>query len=182
MNFLFRISKMYTPDFLKKKELVKLSRVTASVFDTAIPSMTGLSFKECLATFARFTASNVDDAINKGNNLQAIQDKLYHGAYEIGVRIRKQFHVADASDVMEASRFLYRILGIDFEGTEQGAIVISECFFSQYYSSSQCRVISSLDAGLIAGLSNGGEMKFLERITEGSPFCKAQVQFKEQFS
>jgi shikimate kinase len=113
-------------------------------------------------------------------DLLTIQDLLYQGAYEFGHKFRKQFRVTTARDVMEASRFLYKILKIDFKGSEKGAITISQCFFSQHYSPSTCRVISSLDAGLIAGLSGNGGLSFSERITEGSASCNAQFYFKEK--
>ena len=73
-------------------------------------------------------------------------------------RSEKDSVYSTINDVMSASRLLYRILGIDFHGTEQGTIMISKCFFSRTYSSSTCHVISSLDAGMIAGLSGGGAM------------------------
>jgi len=180
MNLLFRISKMYTPDYVKKRELMNLFRITASAFKRIVASTTGLSFEECLAEYAHFTKSEIDKAIRSGEDLQKIQDQLYNSAYEFGKKFRRQFRISTTRDVMEASRFLYRILGIDFQGTELGTIIISKCFFSQYYSPSTCRVISSLDAGLIAGLSEGGGMIFSERITEGSKSCKAQLLSKER--
>ena len=180
MNFLFQVSKLYVPEYLKKRELMILFQITASAFERSIPESTGGSFDECLAAFARFTKSEVDRALSTGEDLQTVQDMLYKGAYEFGSKFREQFRVSSAGEVMEASRFLYKMLGIDFQGTEKGAITISKCFFSQHYSPSTCQVISSLDAGLIAGLSGSGELSFSERITEGSTSCNAQFIFKEQ--
>jgi predicted hydrocarbon binding protein len=181
MNFLFHVSKLYIPEYKKKRELMNLFQITASAFERTIPETRGLSFDECLVAFARFTKSEVDEAIRTGEDLLTIQDLLYQGAYEFGHKFRKQFRVSTARDVMEASRFLYTILGIDFKGTEKGSITISKCFFSQHYSTSTCCVISSLDAGMIAGLSGGGRLTFSERITEGSTSCNAHFIFKEQF-
>jgi hypothetical protein len=181
MNLLFKISKTYIPVYVKKRELMNLFYITASAFETSVPPMAGLSFEECLTEFAHFTKSEVEQMGRKGGDIQAIQDWLYQGAYEFGAKLRKRFRISTASDVMDASRFLYHILGIDFRGTKQGTITISQCFFSRYYSSSICGVISSLDAGMLAGLSAGGRMSFSERMTEGSQFCKAQLLFKGQF-
>jgi hypothetical protein len=180
MNLLFIVSKIYIPAFLKKKELMNLFRMTASAFGRTVPSMERKSFDECLTEFAIFTKSQVDDLIIQGGDPKAVQDRLYQGAFEFGEKYRKRFHVSTINDIIAVSRLLYSILGIDFQGTEQGTITISKCFFSHTYSSSTCRVISSLDAGMIAGLSGGGEMTFSKRITEGSEFCQAQFIFKEQ--
>lgn len=180
MTLLFRISKIYLPAFLKKRELKNLFHITASAFDRTVPSMEGLTFKDCLAEFARFTKSEVDQLIIRGEDLQTIQDRMFHGAYDFGDKFRKRFRVSTTRDVMAVSRLLYGVLGIDFQGTDQGTIKISKCYFSNIYSSSTCRVIASLDAGMIAGLSGRGGMTFSERITEGSECCKAQFILNEQ--
>ena len=164
---------------MKKRELMTLFQITASAFERTIPESIGGSFDECLIAFARFTKSEVDRAMSTGGDLLTIQDLLYQGAYEFGHKFRKQFRMSTVRDVMEASRFLYKILGIEFKGTEKGTITISKCFFSQHYSPSTCRVISSLDAGMIAGLSSRGGLSFSKRITEGSTSCNAQFIFKE---
>jgi hypothetical protein len=180
MNVLFKISEMYIPSFLKKRELMKLFRITASAFETTVPSMAGLSFEECLEEFAHFTKKEVDHSINKNGEIQKIQDRLYQGAYEFGNKFRKRFRVSSIGDVMAVGRLLYGILGINFQGTTQGTITISKCLFSHTYSSSTCRTISSLDAGMIAGLSGGGIMAFSGRIKDGFESCKAQFILKEQ--
>jgi hypothetical protein len=174
MNLLFMISKIYIPAFVKKKELMNLFEIAASAFEKTVPPMEGLSFNECLAQFAHFTKLEVDKLNLRDEDLPTIQDLLHQSAYEFGYKFRKQFRISTTRDVMEVSRFLYKILGIEFKGTEKGSITISKCFFSQCYSPSTCRAMSSLDAGIIAGLSGGGTLAFSERITEGSKSCKAQ--------
>jgi hypothetical protein len=181
MNLLLKIAIIYIPPFLKRRELMKLFHLTASTFEKPIPPMADLSFEECLAEFAHFTKSEVDQLIIRHEDLQTVQDRLFQGAYAFGDKFRRIFRVSSTSDVIAVSRLLYRVLGIDFQGTEQGTIKISKCFFSKIYSSTTCHVISSLDAGMIAGLSGGNEMIFSERITEGAESCIAQFILKEQF-
>ncbi len=182
MNLLFHLASLYTPQYRKKRELINLFRVTALAFEKTLPSISHFSLSECLDQYARFTASSVHDAISGKIDLKNIQTQLYKSAYEIGRKFREQFGISCLNDAMEASRLLYSILGIDFRGDARGAIAISCCFFSQYYSPDTCRVISSLDAGLIAGLSGGEGLEFSERITEGYRLCKAQILFKERLS
>ena len=74
---------------------------------------------------------------------------------------------------MDIGRVLYRILDIDLQGDARGEVVISRCYFSRFYSGEVCRLMSAMDRGLFAGLSNGGELTFSSRITEGQPCCRA---------
>jgi hypothetical protein len=180
MNLLFKISEIYLPSWIKKKELMNLFRITASAFESTVPPTAGLSFEECLAAFAHFTKFEIDQLMIRNKDLHTIQDRLYHSAYEFGDKFRIRFRVSSISDVMAVSRFLYRILGIDFQGTHKGSITICKCFFSEIYSSSTCRVISSLDSGMMAGLSGGGGLIFSHRITEDFDACKARYFSKEQ--
>jgi hypothetical protein len=76
------------------------------------------------------------------------------------------------------SELVYKIIRIDLQGGPEGHILIRKCFFSHYYSYEVCRVISSLDEGLLAGISGGGRLKFDQRITEGHDCCRARLLFE----
>ena len=54
-----------------------------------------------------------------------------------------------------------------------GEIVVTDCYFSRFYTPEQCAVMSSVDSGIIAGLCGGGTLTFTERITEGCRRCRA---------
>ena len=54
-----------------------------------------------------------------------------------------------------------------------GEIVVTDCYFSRFYTPEQCAVMSSVDSGIIAGLCGGGTLTFTERITEGCRQCRA---------
>ena len=179
MNVLLRMAEWRLPEFLKKKELEKLIRLTASPFGIEAFPLDGLSYDECLAEYARFTRAAVDRCIVQGGNLRDIQDRLFHEAFTYGTRWRKRFGVSDGGDIMRAGRILYRAIGIDFHGTDRGFVEIGQCFFSRYYSPATCQAISSLDAGIMAGLSGGGTFAFSQRITEGFATCKALLTTKE---
>jgi hypothetical protein len=70
------------------------------------------------------------------------------------------------------------MLAIDLRADEQGSVVVDRCAFAAWYSPRVCRLMSSLDAGLLAGLTRGGRLTFSERITEGSPRCLAAISWK----
>lgn len=170
---------IYTPMFIKKKALEELFHYTAVAFECEVPKLEGLSFNECLLKYALFTKEEAEKSIQLGHDLQAIKKQLYQNAYQLGEKFRKRFRITTTEEVMSVGKIFYRILGIEFHGTVQGDITISRCFFSQFYSRQVCQVISSLDEGVVAGLSGGGQLVFTQRITESRDCCKADFVLKE---
>ena len=177
-----RIAERLTPGFLKKRELNKLFDVVASAFGSVAPPTTDLSYPESLALFAKFTAMETAKALERHADIESIRNLLYQGAYDFGMKFRKQWGISDTSEVMEVGRMLYGFLGIEFNGSSEGRIEITKCMFADYYSAQTCRMISSLDEGMMAGLSAGGTLAFSQRITEGFHSCRAHFTPKEQSS
>jgi hypothetical protein len=180
LKLFLNIAHWYVPAFLKKKELSKLFNITAEAFGCAAPSISDLSFEESLEQYAQFTRTLAEKIHSGSSHLQRIQNQLYHNAYELGDTYRELFHVSTLTEAMDVCKILYRILGIDFRSTVNGKIEIPSCYFSTYYSASTCRLISFLDAGLMAGLSGGGRLTFFKRITEGFHCCRAEILLEEQ--
>lgn len=179
MSFRLFLAERYMPEFIKKRELGNLFQLTASAFARKAPSLSHLSFDDCLGEYALFTRTSVDQAGNGDEEIAALQDRLFRQAFEYGRLWRRRLGITTMKEVMRAGRVLYRAIGIQFRGTDQGLIEISECFFSRYYSPATCRVISSLDAGIMAGLSDGKLLSFSQRITEGFECCKGQMSMKD---
>jgi hypothetical protein len=165
------MSARWLPPLLRKRQIGKLLRLTAEAFDAEAPSLRGLSLDDSLKTFATFTRDEAGKALRTGRNLDPIASTLYHRAFELGRQCRKWLRIGDTEGVMSAARVLYGICNIDFQGTREGEVTVSRCFFSEYYSGAVCRVISSLDAGLLAGMSGGRQLTFSQRITEGAGAC-----------
>jgi hypothetical protein len=176
MNLLLPIAEIWTPEQIKKRELRNLFAITAAAFGSNPPSIAQLSFDQCLIAYADFTKIQADLAIARGDDF--VHKRLFDGMYRFGKKYRRLFSVSSMRDLMRVSRLLYAILGIDFQGDEQGVITIRRCFFSRCYSADTCRMISSLDAGLLAGL--GGILTFSQRITEGFEFCSATLTLKDE--
>ena len=170
----------HTPTIVKRQALVQLFRATASAFQADMPRLAGLSREQCLLAYARFTADQADEALRQGGDLSALQERLYQNAYRLGRTPGWLLRVRSVDDVMALGRSLYDILDIDFDGSGSGSvsgsgeITISRCYFSSYYSPEVCQVMSAMDRGLLAGLAGGGELVFVERITEGQPCCRAR--------
>lgn len=174
MGFAIVISGLYIPGFIKKPMLEKLFHATADAFRVGTPSLQGLPYKDCLKLYAEFTKEQSDKLVRQGTT-RPTEARLFENASRIGKEVRNRFHIRSIEEVMRVGRVLYRQLGIDFHGAASGDIQVNRCFFSAYYSRDICRLVSSLDAGVIAGLSGGGKLTFSSRITEGLSCCKAHL-------
>ncbi|MBN1933819.1 MAG: hypothetical protein JW934_04090 [Anaerolineae bacterium] len=159
----------------RKQVLAALLRATAQALGAPVPSIARLSADECLRRYALFTQDRVAAAIQNGDDLDALQDRLYRNAYRLGRACRWVFRPRSVADAMALGRILYRLLDIEFQGDADDNAVVSRCYFSRFYSGQVCRVMSAADRGMFAGLSNGGQLVFSTRITEGQAQCRAHL-------
>lgn len=183
MSLRLKIVQFYCPAFIKKQKLSDLFDLTAQAFEADPPDLSGKSLDEYLFHYALFTKSAAEKALQNANlSQQKVKNNLYKNAYRLGQRIKKQLGLRTFEDVMTASKFLYQILGIDFEGNQNGEIIINKCHFSEFYSSEVCELISALDEGMLAGMSGGGKLTFYQRITEDKDCCKANFEINRMVS
>ena len=171
MSMLLKIMHFYIPKFIRKKKLNELFRLTADAFQSELPELRGLSFAECLLKYALFTKEQAERYLQSGRPLEEVKYRLYQNSYTFGQNLRKNLHILTWEESVTVLQVIYKLIGIDFHCDRQGEIIIKQCFFSKYYSGGVCRLISSLDEGLAAGLS-GGKLCFNQRITEGESCCK----------
>ena len=176
MNLLLAIAEQHIPVGLRKKELNKLFQLTASAFGCTTPALKGMDYQACLRHYALFTKRSVYQLGEQEERMARIRQQLFQQAFQYGQGWRKKFGLSTMSEVMRAAKVLYRAIGIEFKGNEQGDIEIDRCFFSHYYTSATCWVISALDSGLMAGLAGGGKLSFSQRITEGATSCRAKFE------
>ncbi|HXZ99108.1 MAG TPA: hypothetical protein VEK76_02050 [Candidatus Binatia bacterium] len=174
MTLAGQILRFHAPGVARRRALRELLQVTADAFGVISPSADG-SVDELLQRYAAFTAEQAKAALRSGRDLRATRRALYVSTFGMGGRLRQQLGVKSAADVMVAARAVYRVLGIDLRGTIDGEIRIERCYFSRLYSAPVCDLISTLDQGLLAGLSGGGRLEFRQRITEGAPRCLATL-------
>ncbi len=159
---------------VNRQALLLLFRSTAAAFRSDMPRLAGHPWDECLLAYARFTAQHAEAALRGRDGLAELQERLYRNAYRLGRMPGRLLRVQSVDRVMALGRFLYSTLDIDFMGNGSGEITISRCYFSSFYSPEVCRLMSSMDRGLLAGLTGRGELAFTERITEGRPCCRAR--------
>ena len=182
MNIAVKLLQRYTPTFVKKWALHDLFVATAAAFDCAAPAYKGLSYQECLRLYAQFTQSQVAAITGDGRDLGAVEQRLYANAQQLGKKYARLLHIRSQAEMMVVGRLLYGILEIDFQSNLQGEVVIRRCYFSQFYTGPVCEVMSAMDRGLFAGLSNGGQLCFATRITEGAPCCLAHFALHKWLS
>jgi hypothetical protein len=163
----------HMPAVVKRQALAQLFRSTAAAFECEMPRLRGLSREECLHEYAHFTAQHAEEAARNGSDLVSLQDRLYRNAYRLGRVPGRLLGVRGMDDVMALGRTLYSLLDIEFQGDGRGEIIISRCYFSDFYSPQACQVIAAIDHGLLAGLAGGGKLVFSSRITEGHSCCRA---------
>ena len=179
MNLLVTLLQIHTPEYVKKRALIQLFKFTAAAFGCEAPPLARLSSDEGLLQYALFTQSHVEGLIRSARDLETVQHRLYQNAVELGKLHGKRLRIHTVKDTMAIGRVLYRILGIEFQGNAQGEVIIRRCYFSRFYSSQVCQIMSAMDRGLFAGLSNGGQLDFSSRITEGQPCCRAHFAYWE---
>ncbi|HYE81750.1 MAG TPA: hypothetical protein VEG39_06225 [Clostridia bacterium] len=169
---LIKIMQIYTPEFIKKKKLEELFRLTADAFQSELPELRGLSYAVCLSEYALFTKKQAESSLQGGRPLEEVKYRLYQNSCAFGQDLRKSLYIKTWEEAVAVLKVIYKHIGIDFQCDRQGEIIIKQCFFSKYYSGEVCRLISSLDEGLAEGLSGGGRLFFNQRISEGGSCCR----------
>ena len=173
MNPVVALLSTHMPGWAGKVALGVLLRATARAFGCPAPSLARLSADECLLQYAQFTQGRVAGLLRDGADLPAVQERLYRNAYQLGRACKWLSCVGNVQDAMALGRALYRLLDIEFQGDEEG-VVVSRCYFSRFYSGQVCQVMSAMDQGLLAGLSDGRQLAFSARITGGQAQCRAR--------
>jgi len=175
MKLMLALLELHLPALLKKKVLADLFSVSAQAFGVVPPPIKGMSYLEALEAYALFTQREAGRVLKEENDSEAIKRRLYDSARVLGKRLREKWRLRSAEDVLRASKLLYKILGISFEGRPDGRVTIAQCYFSRFYTDRICGLISAIDAGAAAGLSGGGKLDFYQKLTEGRDSCKARI-------
>jgi len=173
------ILEFYTPAAFKKRILRRLFSATAQAFGADMPSTKGLSCGRLLQAYALFTRAQSEKLWAERRDEDEVSRQLFRNAFELGAALRRGLRIRSREDVILASRLLYKVLGISFEGQPDGRIVIGDCYFSRFYTGRVCRLVSALDAGAAAGISDGGRLEFSQRMTEGHNSCRARLVFED---
>jgi hypothetical protein len=159
---------------VRRKIVRNLMSVFAEAFECNAPDSAGMSWKEMIETFGRFTRERTDFWIRSGGSEEDLCSRFFARASLLGKEVRARFRVQTMDHVLRKARLLYKTIGIDFQGTRDGQVLIRHCAFSVMYSETTCRVVSAFDEGFLYGLSEGMRLHFSRRITGGAGCCEAQ--------
>jgi hypothetical protein len=172
-NIRLALLNIHMPGSIRKKGLGELLRISERAFKRKAPDIGRLSAMAALREYATFTARSAVEAAD--GDTSAIEKCLYDGAREMGQRLRRELCVRDGAQFALACKILYRSIEIDLRIGTPGEFSIANCLFSQYYTPETCRIMSSMDAGLVAGLSGGAQLRVKQRITEGKSCCRGTL-------
>jgi hypothetical protein len=176
MTIILKILPHKLPLLIRKEILAELFEATADAFENPMPALDHLTYDARLRTYAQFTSEQAEKALISGRDIPAIKARLYQNAYVLGEKICKWFTIDSMEEVMQLGQALYRAIGIEIDSNSQGEVTVKHCYFSQFYSSPICGLISALDDGIFSGLSGNSRLVFLERITEGRECCRAKLR------
>ena len=158
------------PGFIRTICIRRLARLTADAFGLPAPGVRGPA-PAALDAYARFTAAEAERALLPGPGAVAVRARLFSSARHLGSRLRAGLLIRSPKRAAAVMRTLYQVIGVEFTSAH-GGFMVTRCSFACRYSPLVCGFISSLDAGLYAGLSGGRVLEFRTRITEGASFCK----------
>jgi hypothetical protein len=165
------------PSLLRPFVVRRLLRRTADAFGADLPALRGrVSGIDLLPAYATFSNARAELLLAGRGDVDAVRRDLWRIGDRIGCDLRRALGITSVADAMVAARVVYRALDIDLRGSPTGEVVVARCSFARTYGPEVCVVMSSLDAGLFAGLTDGRRLTFTRRITEGAPACLAALE------
>ncbi len=168
--------RLLSGNFGARFELRTLMRRTAEAFGVDEPKTAGLSAPELLRSYAQLTADAAACALQTGQDLESLHQRLYQMTYELGSSLRRWLRPSNEQERVAILVLLYRNIGITISEEDPREFCVSACYFSSFYTSEVCSVISAIDQGIFAGIYQGGTLVFRERITDGRAVCRACMQ------
>lgn len=163
---LVRFHERHMLSFFRRIQLQVLANVTADAFGVKAPRLWQKNPEKALADYAAFTRNCMEVCTVDA-------ERMYRLSYQLGYTLRRITGFSEREDLQRLVFLLYRNIGITMQGELPGCVTVSECYFSQIYTPQQCRMISSMDSGIVSGICGGVELTFTQRLTEGCDHCTA---------
>jgi hypothetical protein len=179
VNVRLRLAEIHIPARLRLKKIRELEALTAKAFGTAPPPLADRPVWRALESYARFTREAADRAVGDGADPGLLAAGLRREAFAFGRTLAAEFGIRDRGEARRLIRLAYRAIGIDLRLEADGTVLVSRCLFREFYTPGTCRLIASLDEGLMAGVCGGGRLEFSDRLTSGETACRARFRFEE---
>ncbi|MGZ7049812.1 MAG: L-2-amino-thiazoline-4-carboxylic acid hydrolase [Methanobacterium sp.] len=196
MSIQLKIASFWLPDFILKRELSNVARMTIKGLDDVLKHYASHKMEE-IKKKDELLGESLEDRrtkMTKAHNIRvkalievlgyekAIKvgrEAMFNVGYQLGRDARRRLGVGNSfHDLETAAKILYKILGIDFkiENKDGNVImVVNRCYLSKNYSPEACMVLSAADEGVVRGLNENLNMQFKERITDGASECIACI-------
>jgi predicted ArsR family transcriptional regulator len=200
MGLRLRLLYLWTPNYVIRRELRNLNDQTTGALTSLLAvyapekafitdkPQTVKGIRDQRANMAQTHAKLVEAleaAVGHDKAVVLGRESLFKVGLALGKQTRSKLGVGNSqSELIRASKILYRILGISFHinrinGAKVVAI-IEHCALSEHYSKLTCEVLSATDEGVISGLQPNVNMKVTQYITGGCQNCRATLNFKQK--
>ena len=175
MNARLFFLRTHLPAAVRRSILRELLTAMSSAFDRTCPPTAGLSVTALNDLVVERSRTWADEALETSWDLAPLQRRLFAEAEALGRRTRHRLRIRSETDGLVAARVIYRAIGIDLRPRPHGEVVVPRCVFAGAYRPAVCRLMSSMDSGLIAGLTGAAGLRFIARLTEGAALCRARI-------
>lgn len=179
MNIKLKLLEFYVPFIIRYKILSEIYKITGEAFKDKLIISNSINHRKGLKRYAIYSNELTLGAIYSRKDLEEIKYRLYRNSYIVGHKLRKFFSITNIEEAMQTAEIFYDIIGIEFSANDKNEITINKCYFSDYYDCRVCNIISAIDEGIIAGLTNGAKINFINRITDGNKCCYAKLDIKD---
>lgn len=175
MSVRLTLLRLHLPALVRRAALRELIAAIARGFERPCPAMRGLSGDELLACAIDVSHRWSEDALGGIADRTEVEGRLFSEALALGRRAKRRLRIRTEEEGLAAAGVLYEAIGIELRAVRAGAIVVPRCAFARTYGPGVCELMSAMDSGLIAGLTGAAGLRFIERLTEGAPACRALV-------
>jgi hypothetical protein len=175
MNVRLALLRLHVPGVVRRSILRDLIAAMARAFEQHPPETARLTEPELMAHAIECSRAWAEEAIRTGADLERLDRRMFREASRLGRRARQRLHISSEAAGLAAARTVYGAIGIDFRPRGTREVSIPTCAFACAYAPDVCRLMSSMDSGLIAGLTGARGLRFTDRITEGAATCHALV-------
>lgn len=175
MNTRLALLRLHVPGVVRRSILRNLITAMGRAFERHPPDTARLTEPELMTHAIGCSRTWAEEAIRTGADLERLDRRMFREASRLGRRARRRLRVSSEADGLAAARIVYGAIGIDFRPRGTREVSIPTCAFACAYVPDVCRLMSSMDSGLIAGLTGARGLRFTERITEGAATCHAVV-------
>jgi hypothetical protein len=191
------LASVWLPSYMQKSEVDRVAAMTTDALSSLLeeeasselqkvsmqiktPSGSIEKRRAVMAANHRLLLKALSDGVGHDKAVEVGREALFKVGVSIGEDSRKRLGVGDnIEDLLMAARVMYGVLGISFTVKEEGGdhrIEVHRCALSKHYTELTCKVMSTVDEGVVRGLNPRASMSFERKITSGFPTCTACIR------